>query len=74
MNITQLQEKFAKRLQELMREKEIATISALAEKTGIPRNTITNWVLHKRTPLIDALWKLSEYFGCSIDYLLGKEN
>ena len=46
----------------------------LSEKTGINRRTLNGWLISKRAPQIDSLYKLSEHFGCSTDYLLGKKD
>ncbi|MDE7159103.1 MAG: helix-turn-helix transcriptional regulator [Clostridiales bacterium] len=32
------------------------------------------WLTNKTVPQIDYLFRLRKYFGCSIDYLLGREN
>lgn len=48
------------------------TRSALAEQLGVNRRTVYNWLSEGKIPM-DAAIKLSEFFGCSIDYLLGRE-
>jgi len=73
MDIRALQKIFAERLAGLMQEKSLNK-TMLADKTGISRTTIGNWLLLKRTPQIDSLYILSEFFGCTIDYLLGKKD
>ena len=68
-----IQAVFAERLRELMQEKSLSQ-SALSVDTAIPVTSINGWLLQKRTIQIDALCKLADYFGVSVDYLLGREN
>ncbi len=69
--IEKLSRMFAKRLKELMKERQLS-VSGLSRETGLPRTSISNWLNLKRTPMIDALYVLSNYFEVSIDYLLGR--
>ena len=46
--------------------------NSIAKKIGISSGTITNWK-NGVQPRPSAVKKLSEYFGVSVDYLLGKE-
>ena len=46
--------------------------SDLAEKTGIDQRTISNYETGKTLPDSDALIKLADFFGVSIDYLVGR--
>lgn len=48
--------------------------SQLAEKLGKGRATIAKWESDPLSISGANLCKLSEYFGCSIDYLLGISN
>jgi transcriptional regulator with XRE-family HTH domain len=73
MNIDVLQKIFVERLTSLMQEHNLG-ITELAVKTGIPRPTLNNWLLLNRTPQMDGLCKLADFFGCTVDYLLGREN
>jgi len=73
MNIETLQKIFSDRLTDLMQEKGYNK-TELSEKTGINRRTLNGWLISKRAPQIDSLYKLSEHFGCSTDYLLGKKD
>ena len=47
---------------------------ALAKKLGISQSTICNWLNGKKEPSIESLWKLSDFFDVSIDYLVGKSD
>ena len=64
---------FAERLRELMDLKSI-NISKLSQATSIPKSTINCWLLKIRSPQIDFLVEIADYFGVTIDYLLGRED
>lgn len=51
------------------RAKREMTLEQLASALGVTRKTIYNWEQNGRIPQT-ALEKMSEIFGCSIDYLL----
>lgn len=63
----------AERIKELMKVEGISQY-ALAKKLGISQSTICNWLNGKKEPSIESLWKLADFFGESIDYIVGKEN
>jgi len=65
--------KFAERLRELMIERNLSSL-ALERMSGIPNTTISGWLTLKRSPLIDNLHVLADFFNCTIDYLVGREN
>ena len=44
---------------------------ALAEKLGVTRKTVFNWMESGNIPL-GKLIGMADLFGCSIDYLLGR--
>lgn len=44
----------------------------LAKKLGISQSTISNWLNGKKEPSIESLWKLADYFGESVDYIIGR--
>lgn len=64
---------FSNRLKELMKDKNINSVQ-LAKLTNIPRASIANWLVCRRSPQIDALYKLADFFAVSIDYLLGRQD
>ena len=68
-----IKEIFADRLKELLDEKGL-NAKTFSIKIGIPKSTISDWLLLKRTPKIDNIPKIALYFGVSTDYLLGLEN
>lgn len=45
---------------------------ALAKKLGISQSTISNWLNGKKEPSIESLWKIADYFGESVDYIIGR--
>lgn len=45
----------------------------LASKLGVPANTYNQWENGKRDPDYQNLSKIADYFGVSVDYLLGRE-
>ena len=55
------------------REKRKLTQSKLAEALHLSQSTIGNWEAGKREPEYPTLLLLADYFGVSVDYLLGRE-
>lgn len=49
-----------------MSQKELATA------LSVTQGTVGNWESGSREPSFDTLVKLSDYFNCSTDYLLGR--
>ncbi|MFQ7241241.1 MAG: helix-turn-helix domain-containing protein [Agathobaculum sp.] len=47
--------------------------SAVAQELGINKSNVSNWKNNGYTPRGAVLNKIAEYFGVSVDYLLGKE-
>lgn len=62
--------KFHKVLKELMLENEI-DIQTLAEKIGMNKGSIYHYFKNDTLPDIDYAIKICDFFGCSIDYILG---
>ncbi len=46
----------------------------LQKDLDISRSLTYRWLNNKALPKIDSLIKLKNYFGCSVDYLLGRES
>lgn len=65
---------FKDRLIELLNEKLNGNQSLLSEYTKIPKTTINGWLTTEREPNSRQLINLADYFQCSIDYLIGREN
>lgn len=63
-------ETFAKRLREL-RTGAHASRTEMAEKIGIPLSSLGNYERGEKTPGIDVLYKLCEFYDVTADFLLG---
>lgn len=57
---------------ELMKNKGI-NAAKLTTECGLNHSALTEWKKGKAKPSIDALSKIAQYFGVSVDYLLGIE-
>lgn len=66
-----LKEIFAERLKGLIEEKN-KNFSILEKDTQIHHTTLSQYVRCKRAPQIEQLCILADYFGCTVDYLLGR--
>ena len=64
---------FAERIKMLRKEKGITQVE-LAEAMGLSKGTIAMWEVGKREATFDTLCKLAEFFGKSIDYILGRSD
>lgn len=63
---------FTSRLDSLLQDKNIKTLYDLSQKVHIHRNNIRQWYTADCLPLIDDLFILADFFGVSVDYLLGR--
>lgn len=63
---------FSKKLKELRRQKKI-TQENLAKIIGVERSSIGKYEASNVMPSIDVLGRIADYFGVSVDFLLGKE-
>ena len=61
------------RIREL-RKKGRLSQQALADQIGVFRNTISNWETGYSQISLENAKKVAEYFGVTIDYLLGSES
>ena len=61
---------FSKRLKELRVEKAM-TQKQLAEALSIGYRTIQDYEYGVIEPTVSVLVKLANFFGCSVDYLIG---
>lgn len=62
---------FGERLRHLRERKEWSQ-GQLGYKIGVNNETIYRWEYDIRKPSCDNLIKLSDIFGCSTDFLLGR--
>lgn len=53
-------------------QKHNITAYQIAKNTGISQGTMNEYKNGKKMPTIQNLIKISDYIGCSIDYLLGR--
>jgi transcriptional regulator with XRE-family HTH domain len=49
------------------------TAYKVAKATGISTGSMTDWKKGRSAPKVDKLQKIADYFGVSVDYLLGNE-
>ena len=59
------------RILELLHERGI-TQKQLAEAIKVSTGNISDWKAGKAKPSIEVLSRIAEYFGVSIDYLVGR--
>lgn len=59
------------RIKDLREDRDLRQ-SDLAAATGIDQRTISNYETGKTSPDAYALIKLADYFGVSVDYLIGR--
>ncbi len=71
--ISEIMDVFAYRLFELIQDKGW-NIQKFSKIIKLPRTTINSWLLKTRSPKIDNLCALADFFGVSVDYLLGRED
>lgn len=58
-----------KKIAELMKKNNV-TAYKVAKATGISNSAFTSWKNERCKPNVEALQKLAEYFGVSVDYFL----
>lgn len=56
----------------ILRKKSGLTMKQLGEKIGVAESTISLYEKGTREPDNATLFKLADYFGVSVDYLLGR--
>ena len=64
---------FIEVLNELLEEHELNR-KQFSEKSGIPYTTVIGWTKLNRLPDYTALIKIADFFNCSIDYLVGRQD
>ena len=68
-----MNEKFCIRLKELRQEKNLSQL-ALAKQIGASQKAIDFWEKGINEPKLTYIINLANYFGITIDYLLGLED
>ncbi len=56
---------------QLIRKERRLSQQQLADKLGVSRSTVAMWETGNSEPDLETLWKISEYFNVTTDYLLG---
>lgn len=69
--VNSIMEKFCDRLRQL-REEAGVSMSQLAAAVAVSDAAVCKWENGKAEPKVSYLIKLSEFFECSVDYLIGK--
>ena len=67
-----MEKNFLEIFNELLSENDLTTKS-FSNKSGIPYPTVIGWTNLGRLPDFLALKKIADYFGCSVDYLMGRQ-
>ena len=61
---------FSQRLKELRMERSLGQV-ALAESIGVSKAVVSMWETGKREPSMTSIIALSNFYGVSIDYIVG---
>ncbi len=64
-------EKFAERLKELIGNQ---SVSSVAQKIGIPQQTLSRYLLCQREIGIEYLCKIADFFDEDLDFLTGRKD
>lgn len=64
---------FAERLADLRNERKL-TQTEFARKFGVGRSTVAMWETGERTPDLETMKKLADFFDVSLDYLAGESD
>lgn len=64
---------FNLQLMDFIKSKNI-TEYRICKDTKISRANFYSWKKGKHTPMPESIIRLTDYFDCSIDYLIGREN
>lgn len=64
---------FGQRLNFLLEHFQV-TKYRLEKQTGFSEETVNRWQRGKYEPTAESLVRLAEYFGCSTDFILGRES
>lgn len=67
----------ADRLDDLMAEekkRQNLSQNEICKLMGVPSSSYSEWAADTKTPSLDLLVKVANYFACSVDYVLGLTN
>ena len=68
-----MKNRFAEVLRELRLYTKLSQVE-LADKLGVTQTAIAKWESGDREPSIDVLISIADFFDCTIDYLVGRED
>lgn len=60
------------RLRDLREDRDLRQID-VSRETGIDQKTLSNYETGKTNPDSEALWKLADFFGVTLDELVGRK-
>ena len=72
-NVNVVNIKFQENLRLLMKEYGVNQVQ-LAAEIKISQSAISAWLLNKKEPSITSLWLLADFFSCTVDELIGRNN
>lgn len=61
-----------RRVLELLEEKGISEYK-ISKDLSLPNSSFSQWKSGRAKPSLDALSKIADYFGVTVDYLMGRE-
>lgn len=64
---------FGERVKELRLARNLMQVQ-LAKELGLAKQTVSNWENEYIQPSVETLWMVADYFGVSMDYLMGRDN
>lgn len=68
-----MENKFKNILKELRLDNNIGQVK-LAKEIGVSKGVVSMWENGLREPTMSSLVAIADYFGVSIDFLVGREN
>lgn len=68
-----MENKFKDILKEMRLEKGINQVN-LASALGVSKGIISMWETGQREPTLSSLVAIADYFGVTLDYLVGREH
>lgn len=57
-----------------LREERNLSQAAFAKLIGVSQSAVGNWEAGSREPNLETMDKIADFFGVSVDYLLGRES
>lgn len=60
-------------MRELREKAGYSSQQAFADAFGVAQTTVASWECGKREPKFDTMQRLADFFGVTVDYLLGRD-